>query len=227
MAVVFTPIADRSCSMKFGKRRIIRISIVILTAALGAVILFLSFGERFLRIVKDDPQTNAGAVVTLAGTPLTEDNQRIREGIRLYQQGRGRYLILPLRHTTFKWSWAVDNYKLEQSIPDAHLLIGRSTPPDDPVIAQYGGTYVEAKKTVGIMRQHGIQSAIVVSSAYHMRRAEIAFEQCAKGYDLQFYYHPVERASASGSPWWTDSRYVYRILREYKKLLAAYFIYNR
>jgi hypothetical protein len=132
-----------------------------------------------------------------------------------------------LRHPTFKWSWAVTNYKLERPIPDTRLLIGRESPQNEQLIAQYGGTYVEAQKSVEIMRQHRIQSAIIVSSAFHMRRVEIAFEQCAKGYDLQLYYHPVERANASGSPWWTDSRYVYRILREYKKLLAAYFIYNR
>jgi len=213
--------------MNFGKGRFVRISAVALMVTLCVVVIFSVFGERFLRIDNDGLRANADAVIVLAGIPLTEDSQRIREGTKLYHQGRGRYLILPLRHPTFKWSWAVTNYKLERPIPDTRLLIGRESPQNEQLIAQYGGTYVEAQKSVEIMRQHRIQSAIIVSSAFHMRRVEIAFEQCAKGYDLQFYYHPVERASASGSPWWTDSRYVYRILREYKKLLAAYFIYSR
>lgn len=213
--------------MNFGKGRFVRISAVALMVTLCVVVIFSVFGERFLRIDNDGLRANADAVIVLAGIPLTEDSQRIREGTKLYHQGRGRYLILPLRHPTFKWSWAVTNYKLERPIPDTRLLIGRESPQNEQLIAQYGGTYVEAQKSVEIMRQHRIQSAIIVSSAFHMRRVEIAFEQCAKGYDLQLYYHPVERANASGSPWWTDSRYVYRILREYKKLLAAYFIYNR
>ncbi len=213
--------------MNSGKGRFARIGVVALTVVLSTVALFLIFGERFLRVENDHHQVHADAVVVLAGIPLTEDSHRIREGSELYHQGRGRFLILPLRHNTFKWSWAVDNYKLKRPIPGSRLLIGRETPQNEQAIARFGGTYVEAQNSVAIMQRHRIKSAIIVSSAYHMRRAEIAFEQCKKGHDLQFYYHPVDRTNESGLPWWTDPRYVYRVLSEYVKLLAAYFIYSR
>ena len=212
--------------MKIGKSCIIKLLVVASTVILGFVILFLAFGELYLRIDDNQPHAQADAVVVLAGE-TSEDIQRIHAGAGLLHHGHGRYLILPLRHTSVTWSWVVEHYRINHPIPGNRLLIGRTTPADEHAIAQYGGTYAEALKSVEIMRQHRMKSAIIVSSAYHMRRVKIAFEQNKKNHDLQFYYHPVDRSNTSGSFWWTDSRYVFRILQEYRKLVAAYFIYNR
>ncbi len=198
---------------------------ITLLLPLCGVFLFLLFGEQFLRINDDDDKRKTDAVVVLAGVPF-EDRQRILEGARLYQQGRGRYIILPLRHPTFKWSWVVTNYELENSIPETHIIVGRRTAADKPEITQFGGTYVEARNTVRLMREHQLKSAIIVSSAYHMRRTRIAFEQVHPNSHLQFYFHPVDRPLNPESPWWRDGKYFRRVLGEYKKLLAAYFIYN-
>jgi hypothetical protein len=59
-----------------------------------------------------------------------------------------------------------------------------------------------------------------------MRRAKIAFGQFRQPGRFEFYYHPVDPESKTKQPWWTDTAYVARVLQEYKKLLAAYFIYN-
>jgi uncharacterized SAM-binding protein YcdF (DUF218 family) len=215
--------------MIIGKGCIFKIIAVAFTALMGLTILFLAFGEQFLRIEDDLSHAQTDAIVVLAGNVggSSEDGQRIQEGAGLILRDRGQYLILPLRHNTITWSWVVEYYRINQPIPADRLLIGRSTPSDEQVITQYGGTYAEARKSVEIMRQHRMKSAVIVSSAYHMRRVKIAFEKSKKNHDLQFYYHPVNRSNTSGSFWWTDSRYAFRVLKEYRKLLAAYFIYNR
>ena len=215
--------------MIIGKGCILKIIAVAFTAILGLAILFLAFGEKFLRIEDGLSHTQADAIVIMAGNvgESSEDGQRIHEGAGLFNHGRGRYIILPLRHATITWPWVAEHYRINHPIPEDRLLIGRATPSDEQTIIQYGGTYAEARKSVEIMRQHRMESAIIVSSAYHMRRVKIAFEQSGKNLDLQFYYHPVDRSNTSGSFWWTDSRYVFRVLKEYRKLLAAYFIYNR
>ena len=161
----------------------------------------------------------------LAGS-AKEDKGRIEEGSALIRQGKGRYLILPLRHSAIDWPWAVQYYGLHEALPEDKVLIGRSTEIDEPLIDRFGGTYVEAIKTVRIMRDLDLTSAIIVSSAFHMRRAKIAFEQFRQPGRLEFYYHPVDSERRTGQPWWTDTAYVARVLQEYKKLLAAYFIYN-
>jgi uncharacterized SAM-binding protein YcdF (DUF218 family) len=194
---------------------------------LGGVVLFLLYGEQFLRINNDDNKRKTDAVVILAGAPFLEDRQRILEGAKLYQQGRGRYIILPLRHATFKWSWVETHYELVNSIPETQIIVGRRTAEDKPEITQFGGTFVEAQKTVRIMHKHQLKSAIIVSSAYHMRRTKIAFDQVRSNPQLQFYFHPVDHTLNPELPWWRDGKYFRRVLGEYKKLLAAYFIYNQ
>lgn len=208
------------------KRHYWKILSITFLLPLCGVFLFLLFGEQFLRINDDDNKRKTDAVVVLAGAPF-EDRQRILEGARLYQQGRGRYIILPLRHPTFKWSWVETNYELENSVPETHIIVGRRMAADKPEITQFGGTYVEARNTVRIMRKHQLKSAIIVSSAYHMRRTRIAFEQVHPNSHLQFYFHPVDRQLNPESLWWRDGKYFRRVLGEYKKLLAAYFIYNQ
>lgn len=197
---------------------------VFLFAGLLAFIFFLA-GEKFLRVKSDSRSQKADAVVVLAGSPK-EDKGRIEEGSALIRQGKGRYLILPLRHSAIEWPWAVQYYGLHEALPEDKVLIGRSTKIDDPLIERFGGTYVEAIKTVRIMRDLDLTSAIIVSSAYHMRRAQMAFEQFRQPGRLEFYYHPVDSERRPKQPWWTDTEYVARVLQEYKKLLAAYFIYN-
>jgi uncharacterized SAM-binding protein YcdF (DUF218 family) len=211
----------------FGMNKKTRRKIVIAVFLLAGVfvIIFFLAGERFLRIESDSQSQRADAVVVLAGS-AKEDKGRIQEGSALIRQGKGRYLILPLRHSAIDWPWAVQYYGLHEALPDDKVLIGRSTKIDEPLIDRFGGTYVEAIKTVRIMRDLDLTSAIIVSSAYHMRRAQIAFEQFRQPGRFEFYYHPVPSERRTKQPWWTDAEYVARILQEYKKLLAAYFIYN-
>ena len=191
---------------------------------LCSVLLFLIEGEAFLCVESDNGGINADAIVVLAGA-AGEDNLRVAEGNALYRKGRGRFVILPLRHPTFKWRWAIENYDLIQPVPDSKVLIGHTLPDDKQVIFDYGGTFLEALKTIQIMESHGLRSAIVISSAYHMRRVRVAFEN-ANYRSFQFFYHPVANSRSENGIWWTDLGYFKHILQEYKKLIAAYFIYR-
>lgn len=186
---------------------------------------FIFGGEVFLSVNSDDGKLTADAIVVLAGAS-GEDNLRVIEGNKLYQQGRGRFVILPLRHPTFKWQWAVKNYHLVDPAPEQRVLIGRSGKKDRRLITDYGGTFLEALKTIKIMDKNGLNSAIVISSSYHMRRVRFAFNKAGSDRTLQFYYHPVANNKPAGKLWWTSPGYFKHIIREYKKLIAAYFIYE-
>jgi hypothetical protein len=194
-----------------------------LTVAL-ATIAFFAAGEKFLRIESHAGNQGTDAVVVLAG--YKADKARIEEGSALVRRGKGAYLILPLRHAAIDWPWTVRYFGLRDALPAHRVLIGRATARDEPLIDRYGGTYVEAVKTARIMRDRNLRSATIVSSAYHMRRAQIAFERFRRPGRLEFYYHPVDDDRPMDKPWWTDAAYVARVLQEYKKLLAAYLVYN-
>jgi hypothetical protein len=181
----------------------------------------LAFGERFLRVSTDRRDLKADAVVVMAGSP-SEDKQRIEAAIGLYHERNARYLILPMRHPTFTWSWAVHAYHLPSSVPPSRILIGRSGDSDKTDLATYGGTFVEARKAAKLLNRRGLVSAVVVSSAYHMRRSQIAFDQMNADPPLHFFYHPV---GDPDSLWWTRRKKRRRILREYQKLIAALLLY--
>jgi hypothetical protein len=194
---------------------------ILLGLTLSIVACFLVFGERFLRLRTDQNVARADAVIALAGAP-TEDRQRIIASIELLQRKKATYLILPIRHPAFSWSWVIRNYNLPSQIPANRVLIGRSGSAGKEALQRYGGTFVEAQKSVELMQRYGLQSAVVVSSGYHMRRAALAFAQNGKTTHLDFSYHPVGTAD---SLWWTSRRNFRRILREYQKLIVAHFLY--
>lgn len=198
---------------------------MLVAAATVGIVLFLLKGEEYLRVDSDVGEGRIDAVVVLAGS-YKEDRERIEEGTMMVLNGKGTYLILPLRHPAIDWPWVVQYFSLKEDLPDNRVLIGRSTPDDEPMIEKFGGTYVEARKTVRIMQKLGLKTAIVVSSAYHMRRAQMAFAKHQSAARMTFYYHPVEHGPIEDRVWWLDAHYLGKILQEYKKVLAAFFVYN-
>jgi uncharacterized SAM-binding protein YcdF (DUF218 family) len=186
-------------------------------------ILFFWKGEQFLNINNDDHCLKADAVVVLAGSP-EEDIQRVVEGVALVQKGRAQNLILPLRHKALRWSWLIKSYGIRSDIPENKILIGRAESYKQN--RQCRGTLTEAKKTIQIMHQNKLKSAIIVSSGYHMRRAKIAFDRAQDGHSIKFYYHPVNYSRNYKKPWWIDIDYLPKVIVEYIKLIVAIFIYN-
>jgi len=182
-------------------------------------------GKKFLSIDDDYRLLNADAVVVLAGA-TAEDKQRVFEGATLFQNVRAQYLILPFRHKTLQWSWLAKSYKIDINIPENRILFGRSELSDQELIRQYGGTFTEAKKAVQTMLQNNLKSAIIVSSGYHMRRAKIAFERARQNHPITFFYHPVQNSYNGKKPWWMDKGSLFEVLEEYKKLIAAFFVYK-
>jgi uncharacterized SAM-binding protein YcdF (DUF218 family) len=201
-----------------------RVFVIFFSVLIVITILFLLEGEDFLCVKDDNPSLNTDAVIVLAGPP-GEDNLRIQEGFDLFRQGRGRYLILPLRHKSFSWSWVLKNYQIEDTIPEDKILIGKSVAKESQIKAKSSGTFMEAKNAVEIMHRLQLNSAIIVSSCYHMRRVKIAFEKVRLDQYPQFYYYPVQIIDKSDEFWWLNKKYLQKVLKEYKKLIAAYFIY--
>jgi len=163
-------------------------------------------------------------VVVLAGSPR-EDPGRVIEGVAVFQEKGADYLMFPLRHPIIKWSWLVKKYGIPSKIPKEKVLIGRASVKDRQTNQELGGTFTEAGMTIRLMEEKNIESAVVVTSGYHIRRSRLAFERALKGHDLTFCFHGVERAGGI-DPWWLDKDYLFRVLGEYKKLIGSYFLYR-
>lgn len=199
----------------------------VLLLTLFVVVIFICCGERFLEICSDAGDEKVDAVVVLGGGP-SEDGVRVRKGAALVRSGRARYLILPIRHEDLDWKWFESNYDIRESLPKSQVLIGRVDRQSNETWPNRGGTYAEAATTVRMMAVKGFNSAIIISSGYHMRRARMAFKSVREDREMTLFFHPVHSENQDDEKtWWSKGQRLIPVLIEYCKLTAAFFLYQK
>jgi uncharacterized SAM-binding protein YcdF (DUF218 family) len=99
--------------------------------------------------------------------------ERLVKGVDLYKKGYAPYLMISNGN--------------EESLYEAALKMG--IPPKSIILENHARSTTEnAIFTISIMEKHKLQSAIVVSSNYHMRRVKTNYDIANKGIGLNFIY---------------------------------------
>ena len=82
------------------------------------------------------------------------------------------------------------------------------------------GTRHEARALASLMRERGWHSAIIVTSAVHVRRASLALARATRGSNTTFSFEPVpsDRDPYSANRWWRTKRGLRVVLSEVVKL---------
>ncbi len=187
---------------------------------------FLGWGREALSNRDFPLQEPFELVVVLAG-PLDEDGHRVAAGVALALSWENRFLLLPLRHRALTWPWFVRHYRIEPSLPEERVILGRPEDSKRSETAGLGGTFAEARKTMAVMQERGFRSAVIVTSGYHIRRARLAFERAGTNPELAFQFHAAANdEEGTGVFWWLDGRSVMRVADEYLKLAAGYVFYK-
>jgi uncharacterized SAM-binding protein YcdF (DUF218 family) len=174
---------------------------------------------RYL-VVAEPPLQPADAIVVLAGKRV----ERWLEGVELYREKLAPAILLSsgrieaaesaLRERNIKFPREVDLIK--DAMVQLHVPADRIETFPDSV----DNTAAEASVTRGIASQRGWRRLIVVTSKYHTRRSQYAFEREFRGSGVQIQVHATRFDTARPDAWWkhrTDFRYV---ISEYQKLLA-------
>jgi uncharacterized SAM-binding protein YcdF (DUF218 family) len=163
-------------------------------------------------VIRDELQP-ADVIHVIAGP-----DDRADYAIRLYKQGYGKQLFFTGGWCTFHCLYHGQHGRelaLQQGVPSEAIAI------DD---LQVTSTYSEGVRLKEFIAQSAapIRSVIVVSDAYHMRRARWTIRRLlGQGVRVQMAPVPFE-ASPYQRRWWTDSasrKYVYN---EYLKI--AYYV---
>lgn len=168
--------------------------------------LLLALGE-FL-VVREDQLQPADIIHVLGGRI-----DRVDYAVELYHQGYARRLFLT--------GWDRNRYQ-------ERAVAGGVRPEDVTLgLSRSASTYAEAVELEQLLeRDTAIESVIVVSSPYHMRRAQWSFNQVlGERARLQFWPEPFERSSSSRR-WWTDAESRRWVLIEYLKILSYYVWYG-
>lgn len=174
----------------------IRITIICLTVI--TMLAVISFIESINHSRTDEP-VPADVIIMLAGG----DAGRMEKAAELYHAGYSDYVIVsPIFEGYPPQSKA---FALELGIRDASL------------IEEYDATstYTNATITLDMMEEYGFDSALVVTSDYHLKRSKMIFERINDGkYELTY----IAALGEDGEVWHERTRAPILWFREYYKI---------
>jgi uncharacterized SAM-binding protein YcdF (DUF218 family) len=152
-------------------------------------------------VVNEEPRP-ADVIIVLAN-----DAGRVEEGVRLYRLGYADRILF-----TAVGSQTMASRAKSLGVTEDHILIEEKA----------WTTSGEAKYSAEVMRAQGFKSAIVVTSAYHTRRAGIIFGRFFKGWNLTIRAVPYD--SSTQDNWWKDRHTATVVVFEYLKLALHYML---
>lgn len=189
------------------------------TSAVAGILYLAFFTTPLLWVLADPlkithPPAPADAIAVFAGgvgesgQPGQSHEERVSRAIELYQAGYARNLILSSGFARV----------FEEAEVMRAIAVSRGVPADSILLEEKAIDTVDNVRNVSAMlRQHGWNSILLVSGAYHMRRASLVFARqapqirirCVPVESSRFYAHTV---GANGSQ-------IKGILHEYLAIL--------
>ncbi len=155
-------------------------------------------------LIREDRLVKADAIVAFAGDSRSNREKRAAE---LYLQGWADNVVVS--GMSYPWGFhtgeAARRYVISLGVPEEKISM----------IAETLNTREEARALDRLMRERGWNSAVIVTSAYHSRRAIYTAERAAPG--RTFYSSPVPAGAPEWEPrgWWSRRGDVYFTVREF------------
>ncbi|HYW90733.1 MAG TPA: YdcF family protein [Chloroflexota bacterium] len=148
-------------------------------------------GPAFLLDTPQPAPRASDAIVVISGD---EQMARFQEGVNLFQNGLGRYLVFS--------GAAFDNGTSNADVMrDLAVRRGVSASAilEDPFAEDTWGNAVHTRQ---VLEAHGLRSAILVTSPYHARRAKMTFDAAYDGSGIQLMVHAAPDSQWRKLLWW-------------------------
>ncbi len=184
-----------------------RLKFFVLAAALLMAVAWWYLPQLGLYLaVTDEPPQPADVLVVLSG----DRGERMEYAFSLYQAGLADLFI-------------VSGGPLYGDLSEADLLRRHAVllgVPDNKVILEPRAvnTYQNARYTRELMEFYNLESALVVTSPYHMRRVRMVFDEVYAGSGIRLRYAPVPDSWFDPERWWETPGGRKVVLSEYAKL---------
>jgi len=192
-----------------------------------AVVAFLLFaclwlvawlGARWL--IVSAPLDRADVIVVLSGSSTLKE--RTQHAALLYSQQRSQKILLTTDNHQGGWSRAEQRNLYFHEIAVRELT--RSGVPADSIevlTPPVNSTWDEARRLSEYAQSHNLHSILIVTSAYHSRRAFWTFRTLFQDRDTQIGIDPVATGIQTPRPatWWLHARGWELVLVEYLKLI--------
>jgi uncharacterized SAM-binding protein YcdF (DUF218 family) len=210
-----------------AKRSATRRRRIFLTGALCLVVLWpmLAWAAAQLLIVKADLAT-ADAIVVLSGSSTYVE--RADWAARLYREGRAPVVVLTDDRVMSGWNNAEDRNPYFYELA-AKELQKRGVPAERiQVVAEPAlGTYYESLNVREYATSHKLERLLIVTSAYHSRRALWSMRHACKGTGIEIGVDgpPPGWQTPSAWTWWTH-RWGWKVVAgEYLKMIYYWWWY--
>ena len=155
--------------------------------------------------------TKADAIVTFSGGDTTA---RTEESIRLYQRGWADKLIFS--------GAAQDKSGPSNARAMRQIAENAGVAPSDIILDETSeNTQQNAVNTKRLIDDNGIKSVILVTSAYHQRRASIEFGRVAGAVEIR--NHPATGDNQWARFWWLSPMSWFLVISESVKILIISF----
>lgn len=180
-------------------------------------------GAKFL--ITESTLDKADAIVVLGGSATYKE--RAHEAARLLHAGRSQLILITNDDRQGPWSSAEQRnlYFYERSIEELRKS-GVSPQHIDLAMKPVASTYDEALVVKEYAQQHGLQSVLIVTSAYHSRRALWVFSRVFRdtGIRIGLAAAPPGEESPPPATWWLSARGWKLVPGEYVKMM--YYMVN-
>lgn len=180
---------------------------------LGAVVGLGMLGTAVLvgpGFLLEGPQPSlekSDAIIVISGD---EALARFREGLRLYRAGWAPMLIF----SGASHDATPSNAEIMRTMAIAEGV------PREAILADHAAvdTYGNAVHTRDLMVGHGLRSAILVTSPYHLHRAAITFEGVYRGTGIRLLARSAPDGEWRKTSWWAREETRALTVRELEKL---------
>lgn len=175
-------------------------------------------GARLL--ITEAPLASADAILVLGGS--ANYKERAREAARLLLEGRSPRLLITNDNLRGPWSSAEQRnlYFYERSLEEIRNA-GVPRNSVDVLMKPVAGTREEAELVRQYAEEHRLHSVLIVTSAYHSRRALWVFSRVFRDTGIRIGLISVKPGDESPRPatWWLSIRGWRLVPTEYVKMI--------
>jgi uncharacterized SAM-binding protein YcdF (DUF218 family) len=155
-------------------------------------------------VINQSPKSS-DVIIVLSG-----DSGRVEYGVELYHSGIADKIMFSGGNETGEMIGLAQSL----GVPPGAILVDNKS----------HTTFDNAKNSAEIMKTQGFNTAVMVTSAYHTRRASIMFERFFKGFSVTVCAVPYDQSLSLN--WWRSPVTARVVISEYLKLFY-YFLFQR
>lgn len=199
-------------------------TVVIAAVLIGAWTAVAPFFANFLIVEK--PLEHADAIIVLSGSAVYQE--RVRRAAELYKQGIAPLVFITNDASRAGWS------ETEHTNPpfvdlERRALVANGVPPDAIRLldGEVRGTIEEARVLSTEIDARPLSSLLIVTSAYHSRRALWTFDRVlsGRGVNIGIEHAPTGERTPRPTFWWLTLRGWPMVAGEYVKFIWYWTFY--